>query len=171
MRCVIEDKATPKTGGVTNRAQPTAASRFELGISNFGLVSDFEIRLSDFPRPVGAYYAKQTQKESPAPGGPPVFNRSLSRFIGSLSAGDPHTNQKCETNPIYRLATRPYSQMRKTNPIYPCPSLAHDPKMRNEPNLPLPQPGPRPNYAKRTQFTPWRAMAAFSLRRGRSAVQ
>ena len=36
MRCTVKDKATPKTGGVTNRVQPTAASRFKPGISKSG---------------------------------------------------------------------------------------------------------------------------------------
>ncbi len=36
-----------------------------------------------------------------AKGGPPVFKRSLSRFIGSLSAGDPPRTKKHETNPIF----------------------------------------------------------------------
>ena len=57
----IKDEATPKTGGVKSHASQTAASRFELYISNFVLVSDFDIRISDFPRSIGAYYAKQTQ--------------------------------------------------------------------------------------------------------------
>ncbi len=45
MHGTIKDKATPKTGGITNRAHPTPALRFELGISNFGFVSDFDIRI------------------------------------------------------------------------------------------------------------------------------
>ncbi len=45
MRNRIEDKATPKTGGVKNHAHPTVASRFELGISDFVLVLDFELRI------------------------------------------------------------------------------------------------------------------------------
>ncbi|RKY06631.1 MAG: hypothetical protein DRP66_08405 [Planctomycetota bacterium] len=49
MRCIIEDNTTPKTGGVTTSAHQTTASRFELHISYFVLVSDFDIRISDFP--------------------------------------------------------------------------------------------------------------------------
>jgi len=51
MRCVIKDKATPKKGGVTNRAHQTAASRFEPEISK-----------SRFPPDLCAYnYTKRTQ--------------------------------------------------------------------------------------------------------------
>jgi hypothetical protein len=49
MHRVIGDKATPKTGGVTNRVHAKAASSFEFHISNFGFVSDFDIRILDFP--------------------------------------------------------------------------------------------------------------------------
>ncbi len=98
----IRDNATPKTGGVTNRAYPTVTLRFELGISNFGPVSDFEIRVSHFPISVGPYYAKRTQ--SPLP-----------------------KTQICKTNPIsaYPASRRPC--FCKTNPLSlyghgtPCP--------------------------------------------------
>ncbi len=36
MRCVIKDKATPKTGGVTSHAHTTAASRFPPGLVSGG---------------------------------------------------------------------------------------------------------------------------------------
>ncbi len=110
--------------------------------------------------------------------------------------------QKCETNPIpvrarhavpqmretNPISTRPTTQLCETNPIHPTPTIITNSKMRNEPNLPLPQLGPRPNYAKRTQLPPGQQptpnsqsptakkcetnpIPAFSLRRERSAVQ
>ena len=70
----------------------------------------------------------------------PIFNRSLSRFIGSLSAED-----------------APHSQNRRNEPNLSPPT---PPKMRNEPNLHRSQISnlrfPRSvvaYYAKRTQFT------------------
>ncbi len=120
--------------------------------------------------------SKPPSDRTPAPGVPPVFNRSLSKFIparrgsiGSLSAGGPPTTQIHETNPI---TTRPKCE---TNPISRtgtacrAPTIRNEPNLsppnsqsptakscfsRNEPNLPLPQPGPRSKYAKRTQSTP-----------------
>ncbi len=73
---------------------------------------------------------------TPAPGGPPVFNRSLSRFIGSLPTGAPPTTQKCKTNPIYsghtpKTQNEPNSstptifppRLCETNPICPTPTI------------------------------------------------
>ena len=55
--------------------------------------------------------------------GPPVLKRSLSRFIGSLSPGNPPATQKNETNPIY---ARPKYE---TNPIQ-TPASPGKPNLR-----------------------------------------
>ena len=74
------------------------------------------------------------------------------------------TTQIRETNPIkttpdaigpplYLTPTEvgdtPTTQTRETNPICPIAAITTHQKLRNEPNSP---PGPRPKYAKRTQF-------------------
>ncbi len=100
IRRTVKDKATPKTGGVTNHAQPTAASSFELHISNFGLVSDFEIRVSDFPRSVGAYYTKRTQ------------------FTVPLASRRHFHPRLCKTDPIYEPPTTNYEQKMRNKPNF-----------------------------------------------------
>ncbi len=126
--------------------------------------------------PKGVYPPQEGRRRTK--GVPPVFNRSLSKFIparpgfiGSLSAGDPLTNQKCETNPIYRTAdlspTRPTTQLHETNPITTGFGFPHNPNIQNEPNSNTPGAPPLPVSAKRTQFQPRRQIhELWNIRRG-----
>ena len=125
MRYVIKDKPTPKTGGVSSHAHATATSRFELGSSNFGLVSDFEIPISHFPRPVGAKYAKRTQSAT-------------------------STTKKYETNPI---SSRRHPKNAKRTQSTSTPACLTTRNMPNEPNLPHLHRPTDPKNTKRTQST------------------
>ncbi len=93
-----------------------------------------------------------------AKAGPPVFNRSLSRSIGSLSAADPPATQKNETNPIchpnhpkirneHNLAPR-HPRIRETNPIF-----AHS---RHRPGFPTPKICETTPNVERSEIRPWR---------------
>ena len=126
MRCVIGGKATPETGGVTNRAYPTAALRFEFGISNFRLVSDFEIRI--FPDLSGRIMQNEPN---------PRYWRP--RFY--------------ETNPIYAYPSLAHDPNMRNEPN-PAPILYGVPLQRRIGAGKRTQfrPSPRPEYAKRTQF-------------------
>ena len=119
----IGDNATPKTGGVTNRAYPTVTLRFELGISNFGLVSDF-----GFP-PIcrGVLY-----ETNPIPAYPWRL------------AGFPTPNMRNKPNPAPILFGVPLpgrigagNEPNLIPPRAPC-LLPRASFMRNEPNLPCP---------------------------------
>jgi hypothetical protein len=137
MRRRIKDKATPKTGGVTNRAYAIVTSRFELHISNFGLVSS---------RRAGNLSGHITQNKPNLPTHDPKMSKR---------SGDPPLEG--ETNPICRLATLPTTKMRKT-------PVASKRSEDGNPILPRRQHHITPFYAKRpssrsetktgTQFTP-----------------
>lgn len=131
-----------------NRQMPTATTRNEPNPTcdhhpnNQKMRNEPNLRLPQLGPP--SKYAKRTQ--SPHTKCPPNPDFCETNPISSRS-----TTRIRETNPIYSLATRPYSQMRKTNP-------ARTPIMRNKPNprrrrfrTSYPRPH-RPNYAKRTQF-------------------
>ncbi len=101
-------------------------------------ISNFEIRVSGFPRSVGAHFAKQTQSPPHHPG---------------------RTPQKCETNPISVRARHAVPLQYETNPIYrtagvspasPSPHYAKQTQFTLPAGI-LPS-KPPPKNAKRTQF-------------------
>ncbi len=143
MRCVIRDKATPKTGGVTNRAQPTAASGFAPGISKSGFPPSCLVPIASCLN-----FTKRTQL--------PTTNIHSTIYntqsLGPISAR-PHPHF-CETNPIYRTAG--------VSPAFPAPNMRNEPNpstgtacrapvSQNEPNSRIPSAPPPPVSAKRTQ--------------------
>jgi hypothetical protein len=156
MRCVIEDKATPETGGVTNRAQKTTASSFKLatlaegqsrfiGEPNFAPPRPKKTKRTQFapcPPSHRPNYAKRTQfTPRPLPHRPKNAKRTQSpsrrtcgRPKNAKRTQFPHTKcpaapYLCETNPI---STR---QKNETNPISTAADLW------------------RTKKTKRTQFT------------------
>ncbi len=121
----IKDKATPKTGGVTNRAHSTTASRFEPGISKSGFPPDLS----------GCNYAKRTQlPPCPRP-------KCAKRTQFATTATQPHTNNAKRTQSQPDPRPNPPKNAKRTQfpptqqPIAKCQTLF----VRNEPKYHPPQ--------------------------------
>ena len=117
MRCGIEDKAAPKTGGVTN--QCPQSRRITFRASYFEFRACFGFRDSDFEFP-------------------PIHRGVLCETNPIPVRARHAVPQKHETNPIsaYTAFAAPY--FCETNPIY-TPANSQSPKanscfLRNEPN-------------------------------------
>ncbi len=129
---IVKDKATPKTGGVTNRAHPTHASCFEPGISNFRLACPELVEgVSDFPKfipihrgSVGPNYAKRTQFIAPRP---KYAKRTQSPLLAS-----PKNAKRTQFHAPTSLATPHFT---KRTQFAPTPARPTTQKMRNEPNF------------------------------------
>ena len=145
MHPIIRDKATPKTGGVKNRAHPTPALRFKPGMPK----SEFRIdaicpNAQNKPNPgtagvspaFPAKFAKRTQ----------FTPRPRSKMQNQPNLPRCPTTQKYETNPIYPAATVPPTRKCETNPIPATADLW------------------RTKKTKRTQLTPPRVIPSVGLR-------
>ena len=130
----LRTKQHQKQGEPQTSAHTTVASRFELHISNFRFVSDFDIRISDF-LPI-------MRNEPNLPTRPPCPTQRMPNEPNLAPAAP----RLCKTNPI---SPRPTTKICKTNPILvykvshhptfsqnePNLNSAHDPITRNEPNF------------------------------------
>ncbi len=170
MRCVIKDKATPKTGGVTNQC-PSNHHQIERApkVCILLLNSGFSPIMQNKPNPTSPtaqkyetnpIYRPTTQmcETNPIPEGP--------------NPQDPCTGTACRA-PILRnepnlptarlLPARPHLDYAKRTQFPPSrpadnPNMRNEPnlhpeKMRNDPNSRIPSVPPPPISAKRTQST------------------
>ncbi len=132
-------------------------ARFDLGISNFELVSGFGIRISDFPLSVVEYYTKRTQSATPTTKKSetnPILrtpkNTKRTQFppwsqisdFFQISRGVFH-----ETNPIPVRARHAVPTLRETNPISTRPTANSGIRLWRAKSQ-------HPKNAKRTQFPP-----------------
>ncbi len=163
MQPIIKDNATPKTGGVTNRAQPTAASSFKLATLPEG-----QSRFIGEPNFAPPRHKKTKRTQSTLPKtqifetnpiyrpAAPLFTIHCSLFTilqnepnpslprcpkGSPdSSGNPlSTRQKRETNPILRPPAScrlPQPPIMRNEPNFPYHHHPTDPISRNKPNFP-----------------------------------
>jgi len=142
MRCVVKDKSAPKTGGVTNRACPTVTSRFELHISNFGLVSDFDIRIS--PDPSGRIMRNK-----------PNLSPANSRFLQNKPNHHPFQANHAGRRSVWSLSRRAGDVHRETQS--PCTGTAcRAPKTQNKPNSSTPGVQPLRPHPKKCKTNPIR---------------
>ncbi len=137
MRPIIKDSATPKTGGIINRANPTVASRFVPARRDRDLSFGFPPICRGVlceTNPISVEAPNLRTMEHP----PRRTNHQLRTKI--CETNPIYARPKCKTNPIYRTAdlspTRPTTQLHETNPISAYPASRH------------------PKNAKRTQFHP-----------------
>ncbi len=158
MRGISKDEAPPKTGGITNRANPIAASRLKPGISK----SAFRIyaicpktrnepnsRIPSAPPPP----ITRNEPNLPAPP-PPLFSRAV---LPAVFPHDPNKRNEPNFTPAHdqnvrnepnsstptRIARFPTTQKRETNPI-----SVEAPNLRTTNNQ------LRTIFTKRTQLPP-----------------
>ena len=155
MRCGIEDKATPKTGGVTNRAYPTVASRFEPGISKSGFPPICRGELCK-TNPIYPGHTPKTQNEpnSHIPSvPPPPISAKRTQFAPTLTI--PHTKKSKRTQFHQANSQSPKAKscFSRNEPNFTRGGPMEDQNMRNKPNSASPTSLATPHFTKRTQFT------------------
>ncbi len=129
MRCVIEDKATPKTGGVTNHAHKKRIAR-KACLHKFNP-----------PVPPAGYPILPYPHDSNKGNEPNFFTTSPLIF---------------SSTPLLHYSTSAPTMRNKPNPspANAQKQTANCQKMRNEPNYRIPSVPPPHIHAKRTQFPP-----------------